>query len=755
MDFGRRTGLQSAAMVARSAIGRSSAARALYRAEVSRRVAARAPIAFGVLVACGGLAAVFEILRFPEREAWMLGAEASYVVIAIGTLALLRALPHRSVGILIGAINVLGLILNAYHAIVGAQVAMCIWTLTALLCSAVMILPWGWRAQALASLGVLLGYPLLLRSGQDAFLSWAAGGVYLGWVVGLGTTGAGFIDRYLATDFELASALSERESRLQSYFDLSLVGTAILSPEGALLEVNEELCRILGYDRESLLRARWSVLIPPADAAIDRTQLDAALHADPSAAVHERALLRRDGSRIDAIISVRGLPGPLGPADHLIVVVQDVTARRQAEREREEALVREQAARRDAETASRAKDDFLAIASHELRTPLTPILGWTPMLRAGWLDAEQQARAYASIERSGRSLAQLIGDLLDVSRIVSGKLRLAVRPTEVGPIVEAALESMHPAADAKGVHLDLHLTGGHARVSGDPDRLQQVVWNLVSNAIKFTESGGRVRIDVESAGGYVEIRVRDTGRGIEFDLLPHVFQRFWQADTAVTRRHGGLGLGLAIVRHLVELHGGTVAAESGGIGRGALFTVRLPAIAAAGRGAGGPTGPVIGALRTLAGVRVLVVDDEADAQEVARTALELCGVEVRTAGSAMQALEVLECWVPTVLVSDIAMPNEDGYALIRRVRAHEAAHGGHVPALAFTALARAEDRTRVLAAGFDGYVTKPIDPVQLIDAVAGAAAGPGSGGDAAEPLAPAQLAHGGRLLPERPVGTTR
>jgi CheY-like chemotaxis protein/anti-sigma regulatory factor (Ser/Thr protein kinase) len=267
------------------------------------------------------------------------------------------------------------------------------------------------------------------------------------------------------------------------------------------------------------------------------------------------------------------------------------------------------------------------------------------------------------------------------------------------------------------VRLTTRLGDGHESVSGDPDRLQQVVWNLVSNAIKFTEPGGDVEVDVVRREGHVETRVRDTGKGLEPEWLPHVFERFWQADVTTTRRHDGLGLGLAIVRHLVELHGGTVEVESAGPGKGASFSVRLPLTTEPAAQERAPRGQQP---RRLEGVRVLVVDDKADAQEIARMALEQSGVEVRTAASAGEALEILAGWTPTVLVSDIAMPDVDGYALIHRVRARETAHGGRIRALAFTALARAEDRARVLAAGFDGYVAKPVDPLQLVDAVANA-----------------------------------
>ncbi len=693
------------------------------RVEVGRRVAARAPAAFVLLLACAAFGTVLELLRFPERQVWILSADTTYLVVAVSTLILLRAFPQRSVAIGIVAVNLLGLILNAYHVVVGAQVAMCIWTLTALLASSALFLGWGWRAQLLASMGTLTGYASLLHGDHSAVLAWVAGGVYLGWVVGLSALGAELIDRYLSTQFELASALSERESRLQSYFDLSLVGMAILSHDQILLEVNEELCRILGRRSEEILHTSWLDLIPAADRTVDRAQFAGAHNGEQPAACREGELLRREGAPIHASISVRALPGPRGRTDHFIVVVQDMSEQLRAEREREEAHARERAARRDAEAASQAKDEFLAMASHELRTPLTPILAWAPMIRTGRLDADEQRSALDAIERNGRSLVQLIDDLLDVSRIVSGKLRLTVRPTELGPIVQAAVESMRPAADARGVGLEVRLPTEQVEVSGDPDRLQQVVWNLVSNAIKFTEPCGRVEVDVVREGGFVTIRVRDNGRGISPELLPHVFERFWQADATTTRRYGGLGLGLAIVRHLVEVHGGSVAVESAGPGHGAMFSVRLPAVAASSRILEHPAGADF-APRVLDGIRVLVVDDEADAQEVTRRVLELSGVEVRTAGNTRDALAILEGWVPTVLVSDIAMPDEDGYALIRRLRGREAAGGGHLQAIAFTALARAEDRSRVLAAGFDGYVTKPVDPVELIDAVAAAAVGP-------------------------------
>jgi len=693
-----------------------AAASAAYQAEVRRRFVARAPSAFVVLVSCGAMATVFEVLRFPERRLAMLLTDALILVVTLVALVLIRAYPRRCIGIGILVVNALGIVLTAYHALVGAPVEMYVWVTTALLCTPPILLSWGWRAQGLASIGSLASYPLMLLSEPSDILTWTTGAAYLGWVAGLSTLGAAFIDGYLATQFALARALAERESQLQSYFDLALVGTAILSRDRTVLEVNQELCRILACDPGDLVRTAWGDLVPPADRGVDQRSFDDVLRERRAAAIREGALLRRDGTTIETAIALRGLPANGDALGHLIVAVQDLTERRRAEREREEALLRERAARRDAEAASRAKDEFLAIVSHELRTPLTPILGWLPMLRGGLLDEEDRARALGSIERSAHVLNQLIDDLLDVSRIISGKMHLSVRQTDMRGIVEAAVESMRPTAAIKGVQLVMQLDPSPEHVSGDADRLQQVVWNLVSNAIKFTEPGGRVEVEVERRDGFVETRVRDTGKGIDSRLLPHVFERFWQAEGGTTRRHGGLGLGLAIVRHLVELHGGTVAVDSAGTGCGTTFTVRLPAISVTAQER--PSLAPIGTLRVLEGVRALVVDDERDAQDMARRALELCGLEVRTADSVEQAMQVLATWTPGVLVSDIAMPHEDGFALIRRVRAREETAGGHLAAVAFTALSRPEDRSRLLAAGFDGYVAKPVDPTQLVDAVA-------------------------------------
>ncbi|MCA1816918.1 MAG: MEDS domain-containing protein [Acidobacteria bacterium] len=404
-------------------------------------------------------------------------------------------------------------------------------------------------------------------------------------------------------------------------------------------------------------------------------------------------------------------------------------ARRESE-ERARLLESERLARAEAEAASRLKDEFLATVSHELRTPLNAIMGWSHMLGAGGLDAATRARAVETIERNAQAQAQLIEDILDVSRVITGKLSLDIAPVDVASVINAAVDSVQLAADAKGIQLEVSLDRSARNVAGDAARLRQVVWNLVSNAIKFTPASGRVRVGLEHAGAHARLTVSDTGCGIAPEFLPHVFDRFRQADGTSTRRHGGLGLGLAIVRHLVELHGGTVAAQSGGEGRGATFTVTLPlaldeerATRRRGRRAadlrqGVETAGRVKSLPSLEGVGVLVVDDDADALRMLDLILAGRGARVVTASSVAGALEALEAFAPAVVVSDLAMPGDDGYALVERLRALDAARGTQTPAVALTAYARVEDRARALAAGFNMFVAKPVELDELVTAVA-------------------------------------
>lgn len=405
----------------------------------------------------------------------------------------------------------------------------------------------------------------------------------------------------------------------------------------------------------------------------------------------------------------------------------DIHERKQSEAEREKLLKEAQTAYKQAEIANRMKDEFLATVSHELRTPLNAILGWTQMLKNGIVGYEQLPKAIDTIERNSRSQAQLVEDLLDVTRIVSGKLRLNIKPVELTSVVETAIDTVRPAAEARGVEIEKHFDDLPALVSGDAERLQQIVWNLLSNAIKFTPKGGRVTVRLERAESAAQITVRDTGKGIEPEFLPYVFDRFRQADGTTTRKHGGLGLGLAIVKHLVELHGGSISADSEGIGKGASFTVRLPLRALAEAKApeeNGATSVLNLNLATagdlsidLHGLRIVVVDDERDARELLLSLLTTYGAEVTLCGSAREAFEAVRRENPDLLVSDIGMPNEDGYSLIAKIRCLPESEGGKTPAIALTAFARIEDRIRALSQGFQMFVPKPVEPNELIAAI--------------------------------------
>jgi PAS domain S-box-containing protein len=380
---------------------------------------------------------------------------------------------------------------------------------------------------------------------------------------------------------------------------------------------------------------------------------------------------------------------------------------------------------RQAEESSRLKEEFLATISHELRTPLNAILGWSRMLRTG-LDPADAAKALDTIERNARAQAQLIDDLLDVSRIITGKLRMDVRPSDPNAFIEGAIEAVKPAAEAKGVRVQKIMDTGVVTVPGDPVRLQQVVWNLLSNAIKFTPRGGQVQVRMERVDSHLEIVVSDTGQGIPTAFLPHVFDRFRQADQRTTRQHGGMGLGLAIVRHLVELHGGSVFAASPGEDQGSIFRVRLPIIPVyQTEGTSGRVHPTARDLTTpvdcpdrLDGLAVLVVDDEHDTLELLKAGLTQCGAEVVVAGSVAEAFKAIQARTPDVLISDIGMAGEDGYDLIRRLRGLPSEAGGRVPAVALTAYARVEDRLQALRAGYQMHVPKPVELAELVTVIA-------------------------------------
>ena len=397
------------------------------------------------------------------------------------------------------------------------------------------------------------------------------------------------------------------------------------------------------------------------------------------------------------------------------------TAKR-AREEAEKAAADNERLYRQAEESSRLKEEFLATISHELRTPLSAILGWARMLRLDQLSKENETKALDTIERNARAQSQLVDDLLDVSRIITGKLRMDVRPADPNSFIDAAVEAVRPAAEAKGVRVQKVIDTGLISVPGDPVRLQQIVWNLLSNAIKFTPRGGRVQIRSERVNSHLEIVVSDTGQGIAPDFLPHVFDRFRQADQKTSRQHGGMGLGLAIVRHLVELHGGTVSATSEGEGLGATFTVMLPITPLYQLDASGsrvhPAArdllPANDISDRLDGLRVLVVDDEVDTRELLKQGLEYCGAKVKVVASAAEAVDALVTFVPDVLISDIGMPGTDGYDLIRQIRSLPANQGRRIPAIALTAYTRVEDRLHALRAGYDMHVPKPVELAELV-----------------------------------------
>ncbi len=405
-----------------------------------------------------------------------------------------------------------------------------------------------------------------------------------------------------------------------------------------------------------------------------------------------------------------------------VVMFYDISDRKLAERQREELLLREQEARKQAEAASRMKDEFLAIVSHELRSPLNAILGWSRLLRRRQLNPEKMAQALESIERNAEMQTQLIEDLLDISRIIRGKIRLYLRPLQLIPAIEGAMDTVRPTAEIKKIQLVTTLDSRAGLVSGDGDRLQQIIWNLLSNAVKFTPEGGRVEICLERLENWIQIRVIDTGIGIEPEFLPYMFERFQQADSKTTRSHGGLGLGLAIVRNLVELHGGHIFADSPGSGKGSTFVVQLPCVQEIPDAIADPglTASSIDCDRStseLCGLKILVVDDEFDTREFLITALEQYGAQVFAAASTAEAIALIQESQPEILLSDIGMPGEDGYTLIRQIRTLPPEQGGQIPAAALTAYTRTEDRILALGAGFQMHIPKPIDPRHLIEVV--------------------------------------
>ena len=512
------------------------------------------------------------------------------------------------------------------------------------------------------------------------------------------------------------TALRISEDRYRDLVDNSHELICTHDLEGRVLSVNPWAARVLGYPPESIIgRNIRGALLPEYRDKFDDYMRTVTTEGSARGVMKVRTAtgeirlweyyntLRTEG--VETPI-VRGM-------------AHDVTERRQA-------LKSEKEARMEAEAANRVKDEFLSTLSHELRTPLTAIMGWADLLLHDEVEPEKRRQAIETIFRNANSQCQLINDLLEVSRIITGKLRLDFVACELHSVIEAAAESIRPTAEAKGVRLQVLLEPSVGPVFGDHERLQQIVWNLLSNGVKFTRKGGLVQVTLQRINSHVEIVVNDTGVGISAEFLPHVFDRFRQADGSTTRNYGGLGLGLAIVRHLVELHGGTAWAESAGEEHGAKFTVRLPSMTTSEHQPEEVLKqPAISTIEarekqpaSLQGLRVLVVDDEHDARTLLTAMLEKCGAQVVALGSAREGLDSIQGWMPDVLIADIGMPVEDGYALIRKVRALPRERGGQTPALALTAYARTEDRVRALAEGYQVHLAKPVDRYELAGVVA-------------------------------------
>jgi PAS domain S-box-containing protein len=520
-----------------------------------------------------------------------------------------------------------------------------------------------------------------------------------------------------ATEKKLADeALQKSEADFRAIFELAGTGIAQADLQtGRLLRVNQKLCEIMGFSREELLAMTIQELTRPEDREQDFTVYQRMLLGDGEYEV-ERRHVRKDGSAVLVYVNVVALRDERGNPIRATVSALDITGRRQAEERLKEVLEREQEARGEAERANRSKDEFIATVSHELRSPLNAILGWATALRRARHEEQLHDRGLEIIERSARMQSQLIEDLMDTARAISGKLRLEVRPMDLSEVIEKAVEVVRPAAEAKGISLDTRLDRNAGQITGDPDRLQQVFWNLLSNAVKFTKEGGHVGVRLERVDPYVQTTVSDTGRGIKPEFLPDVFDRYQQAGTSGGRRAGGLGLGLSLTRQLVEMHGGSVTAESEGEGKGATFTVKLPVRAVyTSETEGAP--PASSQKKSLAGLWAVVVDDEADARALITTVLELSGARVTVFGSAREALDLLTDATgprPDILISDLSMPGEDGISLIGKLREWERTHGGALPAVALTAYGRAQDRIRALEAGFQTHVPKPAEPAELI-----------------------------------------
>lgn len=496
------------------------------------------------------------------------------------------------------------------------------------------------------------------------------------------------------------------EMRLQALLNRLNVGVFRSTADGRILEGNAAFLRLLGVrSLQDVQASNWQELFSPPDEVLQNLNQE-----------REVQLRRADGNYIWVSLSQTLSTEEAEPV--VEGLIEDITVHKQAQQECDRLLMSERAARAEAQEANCIKDEFLAIVSHELRTPLNSILGWSQMLSNRKMSEATLAKALETIRRNAKLQGQLIDDILDISRIVQGKIQLNTRPIHLITVINAVIENIRPTAEIKGIQVESLFDPEGGQIVGDPVRLQQIVWNLLSNAVKFTPSSGRIEVRLESVDSMAQITVKDTGKGISADVLPYIFERFRQAEPATTRLYGGLGLGLAIVRYLVEMHSGTVYAASEGEGKGATFTVQFPLMESQKVLPLDEKPLVLDHLPSLDGLRVLVVDDQTDTLELIAFILSEYGADVRTAESAAEAFDAIAQSVPDILISDIGMPEEDGYSLLARIRTLPAEQGGLLPAIALTAFAREEERTFALKAGFSRHVPKPVEPAELVIVVA-------------------------------------
>ncbi|HEV8071850.1 MAG TPA: PAS domain S-box protein [Planctomycetaceae bacterium] len=528
---------------------------------------------------------------------------------------------------------------------------------------------------------------------------------------------------HLQTEIESRKASAILEGRLSAIIESSDDAIVSKTLDGIITSWNAGARALFGYTAEEAVGQSILLIVPP-ERHDEEANILRRLRKGEKINHFETQRLTKDGRLVEISLSVSPVRDSTGTIVGASKIARDITDKKRIEREREHLLAAERVAREEAQRINRLKDEFLATLSHELRTPLNAILGWAQLMGLGTLSDEDMKDAGRVIERNARTQKQLIEDLLDMSRIISGKLRLDLQQIEPATVIEAAVETIRPTAGVKDIRIEMLLDPLAGPVLGDPARLQQVVWNLLSNAIKFTPKQGRIQVRLERANSHIEISVSDTGQGIDPAFLPYLFERFRQADASTTRKHGGLGIGLAIVKEIVELHGGTVRAKSAGEGQGAAFIVTLPLMVLKRRPDTArvhPTAPsaipIDPGSTELSGLKILFVDDEPDARGLVKRLLEECGAEVVTADSASQALELVTHYSPNLVISDVGMPEVDGYEFLRKLRKSDHL-SATVPAIALTAFARSEDRTRALRAGYIHHVAKPIEPSELLATIA-------------------------------------